>query len=153
MLVWVLQILLIFILHTLYIILHCSVRKKQFRRYCQVDLQTKTWKNINLIFPDGGTYLDGKWFSNEDIQNSGLPSIHSPITTPIRDSIDNEVDVIWYDNGDMKRTTIYSTYPPQMIDNIPPLNIYGQKIYNQFLLNNNKKEIYTYDFESDYSSL
>mgnify|MGYP003300933622 CR=1 FL=1 len=92
--------------------------------------QPKVWKNIDLIFPEGGTYLDGKWFSNEDIQNSNLPSINSPIITPIRDGIETEVKIVWHNNGDMERTTIYSTYPPLMVDDIPPLNIYAQKIYN-----------------------
>ncbi len=92
--------------------------------------QPNTWKNIDLIFPDGGTYLDGKWYSNTDIQALNLPSINSPIVTPIRVAIDNEVKVVWHNNGDMERVTVYNTYPPVMIDDIPPLNIYAQKIYN-----------------------
>ena len=115
--------------------------------------EPKNWKNINFIFPEGGTYLDDKWYSNEDIQNMNMESIFSPLTTPIRDGIDSYVEITWHNNGDMERKTIYSTFPPQMIDNIPPLNIYAQKIYNQFILNNIRKENCSYDFESDYSSL
>ena len=118
-----------------------------------------TWKNIDLIFPEGGTYLNNRWMSNEEIQSSGLPSIHSPITIPIRQGIDSEIKITWYDNGDMDRVTVYNTYPPVLVDNIPPLNIYAQKIYNQLILNlnnqNNSEEEknYTYDLKSDYSSL
>lgn len=114
------------------------------------------WKNIDLIFPEGGTTLDGVWYDNEEIRFANMPLIQSTIVKPIRDIPENQVLVSWYDNGNMDRRTTYSTYPPNLIDNIPPLNVYAQKIYNTFIANlqaSTEKETLIDDFESTYSSL
>ena len=117
------------------------------------QFNTEAWKNINLIFPDGGAYLDGVWYDNEDIVFLNLPLIESSIVKPIRETTEYKTNIIWYDNGDMERKTIFSTYPAYMIDNIPPLNVYAQKMYNNFLTNLSMKESNLNDFESTYSSL
>lgn len=85
----------------------------------------------------------------------GLPTIETPILVPIRDSIASQSLVTWYDNGNMERVTLYNSYPPMMIDNFSPLNIFAQKIYNQFIsnLDNNNEENIINDFEFTYSSL
>lgn len=97
-----------------------------------MQFNSKYWNNIDLIFPEGGTYLDGIWYDNNEIRFlNDLPLIQSSVIKPIRNSIASESKIIWYNNGDMDRRTVYNAFPPVLIDNISPLNIYGQKIYNQ----------------------
>lgn len=86
---------------------------------------SNTWNNLDLIFPDGGTFLDNVWYDNEEIKIMGLPTIETPILVPIRDSIASQSLVTWYDNGNMERVTLYNSYPPMMIDNFSPLNIFA----------------------------
>jgi hypothetical protein len=73
--------------------------------------------------------------------------------------IEEEESVFWYENGDMERITTYCVFPPILVDNIPALNVYGQKMYNNFCAessnndNNSDEEINLDDFELYYSSL
>lgn len=116
--------------------------------------KSDVWQNIDLIFPEGGTVLDGTWYDNEDICYMNLPQISSPLIKPIRSIPLYEAEITWYDNGNMERVTTYHTYPPYMVDNIPVLNAYAQKLYNNFT--NNliiAKESSLDDFESLYSSI
>jgi hypothetical protein len=69
--------------------------------------------------------LDGVWYDNEDIKHLGLPFIQTTIMKPIREAVEHQAAITWYNNGDMERITTYSVYPPKMVDNIPALNVYG----------------------------
>jgi hypothetical protein len=31
---------------------------------------------------------------------------------PIRDTLETQASIVWYDNGDMDRITTYNVYPP-----------------------------------------
>lgn len=33
------------------------------------------WEKINEIFPNGGTFLDGVYYTNDEIQKSGISDI------------------------------------------------------------------------------
>lgn len=121
----------------------------------QKQFNIGVWDNLDLIFPEGGTFLDGVWYNNEEIKYLNLPRIQTTVMKPIRDTLETQASIVWYDNGDMDRITTYNVYPPYMVDNIPALNVYGQKIYNMLIqqLTTQQEEDFVNDFESAYSSL
>lgn len=93
------------------------------------------WEKINEMFPNGGTTLDGQFHTNEQIIDSGLDTIVSYIQKPVRSMIENQLEYTYYANGDMTARTVYNVFPPKLIDNFAPLNVYGQKILNDILRN------------------
>lgn len=93
------------------------------------------WEKINEMFPNGGTILDGKFYTNEQIAASDLDTIVSYIQKPVRSMMENQMEFTYYANGDMTARTIYNVFPPKFIDNFAPLNVYGQKILNDILRN------------------
>lgn len=121
----------------------------------QKQFNIGVWDNLDLIFPEGGTFLDGVWYNNEEIKYLNLPLIQTTVMKPIRDTLETQASIVWYDNGNMDRVTTYNVYPPYMVDNIPVLNVYGQKIYNMLIqqLTTQQEEDFVNDFESAYSSL
>lgn len=93
------------------------------------------WEKINEIFPNGGTMLEDKYYTNEQIAASDLDTIVNYIQKPVRSMIENQMEFTYYANGDMTARTIYNVFPPKLIDNFAPLNVYGQKILNDILRN------------------
>jgi hypothetical protein len=41
----------------------------------QKQFNIGVWDNLDLIFPEGGTFLDGVWYNNEEIKYLNLPRI------------------------------------------------------------------------------
>lgn len=60
------------------------------------------------------------------------------IITPARFQFTEALErIVWKENGDMTRYYLYSVFPEKNIDGVPALNIYGQKILNDY--NKNKE--------------
>lgn len=97
------------------------------------------WEKINEIFPNGGTFLDGVYYTNDEIQKSGVSDITTYIQKPVREMLENVIEYKFYSNGDMTARTIYNIFPPKKIDGIPLLNVYAQKMINTILGENNDK--------------
>lgn len=91
------------------------------------------WEKINEIFPNGGTYLDGEYHTNKEIQESGIDNITSYIQRPVREMLENQMKYTFYANGDMSAETIYNVFPPKMVDGISLLNVYAQRMLNTIL--------------------
>lgn len=91
------------------------------------------WDNIDLIFPQGEATFEGKTYKNEDIKNSNLTKITNRIIKPVHSMVENILEYTYYPNGDLIVRNIYSVYPPNNVDNTPVLNVYGQKMLNNFL--------------------
>lgn len=66
-------------------------------------------------------------------------------------------DIIWRSDGSIERINIYQIYPQNTIDRLHLLNIYGQKLYNNFCYMKQAQaqsnEDMLNDFEFDYSRL
>lgn len=90
----------------------------------------KHWKYLDTLFPEGGATIDGVWYSNEEIRQSNLSKINTKISKKVREMYDTIWEFTLYPNNDLTVRRIYSVFPPNLIDNIPALNIYGQKILN-----------------------
>lgn len=88
------------------------------------------WEKINEMFPDGGTYSDNGWITNEYIKANNLKQVELTLLKPVREMIQQKEKIIWYNDGRMDRFYTYDVFPYHNIDNIPLFNIYGQKIYN-----------------------
>ncbi len=95
------------------------------------------WEKIDEMFPKGGTVLDDRFYTNEEIAASDLDTIVSYIHKPVRSMIENDVEFTYYANGDMTARTVYNVFPPKLIDGFAPLNVYGQHILNDYLRNEN----------------
>lgn len=93
------------------------------------------WEKIDEMFPRGGTMLDGQFYTNEQIKESDLGTIVSYIQKPVRSMMEHQLEYTYYANGDMAARTVYNVFPPKLIDNFAPLNVYGQKILNDILRN------------------
>ncbi len=121
-------------------------------------MNSNRWNNIDLIYPEGGTFLDDVWYSNQEIKdNFAITEIHSYLMKPARQMIEKEWDVIHYDNGYSEMREVYSVLPSETIDDIPLLSVYGQMMLNSVINNiinnseeNNENEE---DFIINYSSL
>lgn len=88
------------------------------------------WEKINKIFPEGGIDIGGEYLTNDAIKNSHLDSIVTNIFKPVRSMLEYQIEYTYYSNGNMIAKTVYNVFPPDMIDGIPLLNVYGQKILN-----------------------
>lgn len=110
--------------------------------------------HLNKMYPDGGTNLNGKWYDNEEIAELDLHYINSYLQKPIRDVPEYEQEIVWSDDGSIQRNYTYNIYSNNAIDGLNLLNVYGQKLYNDFCKTKEQEEVtITYDFESDYSRL
>lgn len=62
------------------------------------------------------------------------------IITPGRFQFTEAIErIVWKENGDMTRYYLYSVFPEKNIDGVPVLNIYGQKILNDYTKNKEAK--------------
>lgn len=91
------------------------------------------WDNLDDIFPDGGTYLDDVWYTNEQIRMlPDLPLITSYLMKPVRDMIEKEWTITWYDDGRMDFDQVYDVAPKNNVDDISLLSVYGCKMIGNY---------------------
>ena len=91
------------------------------------------WEKINEMFPDDYVVTPDGPMQKELFLQQNFDKISIKLSKPIRSAIEYEEQIIWYNNGDMDRFFTYSIFPYVNIDNQPLFNIYGQKVYNDFL--------------------
>lgn len=91
------------------------------------------WEKIDLMFPQGGTIIEGVFYSNQAIKNSNLDTIINYITKPVRKMTENILRYTYHSNGDLEVRKIYDVFPLENIDNSPVLNVYGQKMLNNII--------------------
>lgn len=87
------------------------------------------WNNWDDMFPTGVAHSDDFGVITKDFAIANqLAKITTIYIKPARNILDNQIKYTWYENGDFTAEYIYNAYPIQSVDNIPLLNIYGQKI-------------------------
>lgn len=100
------------------------------------------WEKIEEMFPEGGAIINGEWLSWEDI--SRYDSVSTDIIKPSKeDMIEYVLRITWYSDGRVVHEYINNILKNNEIDNIPALNLYGQKVYNNILeevVNINRKK-------------
>lgn len=96
------------------------------------------WEKIDEMFPSGSVPIEGVIYQNKDIKESNLTEIKQTLWKPVRMMLENETIYTFYANGDLIARRTYSVYPKKMVDDIPLLNVYGQKILNEVRENGEK---------------
>lgn len=96
------------------------------------------WEQSKLIFQ----YREERFLTDyngtaEELMMSGLPSIHASVTKQTKSITEYEEQIDYYSNNDIHRYFTYSLFPGGMIDNTPLFNSFGQKLYNDYLIENN----------------
>jgi hypothetical protein len=70
------------------------------------------WTKIDEIFPEGGTYLNGIYYTNDAIKNSHLSKLTIPIMKPVRKMLENIIEYTYYSNNNLSVKTTYNIFPP-----------------------------------------
>lgn len=87
------------------------------------------------------------------MENNNLIYIES-FMKPVRRMLEFTAETFMTTDGEVLQSRPYSIYPPmeEFVDNIPLLNVYGQKIYNDFMENKfhqREEEFNCCDFEEN----
>lgn len=104
------------------------------------------WEKIEEMFPNGGAFINGEWMSWDDI--SKYDSVSTNVIKPSKENmIEYVLKITWFSDGRVLHEYTNNIVKNNDIDNIPALNLYGQKIYNNILEEiidiNRKKSIWT----------
>ena len=97
------------------------------------------WEHINKIFPTGSIYTSADIFlTNQDIVNNKLKTVSSYRTYVSRNMVYKQEQWVWGEDGEF---AIISTFDAlnlvPHVDNISPLNVYGNIMIKKFLDDNN----------------
>lgn len=91
------------------------------------------WPLAEEMFPSGIVLTNEGPMTIDDLRNSDINAISITFSKPIRDVIDTQKTFTYYENGTLEITPIYSIYPDRLIDGCSTLNIYAQKINNDWI--------------------
>lgn len=87
------------------------------------------WQYLDILCPQG-TIINGQFLTPDQIRASNLDKISVTIVKKVREMDEYILEFTLFKNNDLTVRRIYSIYPKYLIDNIPALNVYGQKILN-----------------------
>lgn len=91
------------------------------------------WPLAEEMFPSGIVLTNEGPMTIDDLRNSDIDAISITFSKPIRDVIDSQRTFTYYENGTLEIIPIYSIYPDRLIDGRSTLNIYAQKINNDWI--------------------
>lgn len=92
------------------------------------------WDKVEEIFPYGGVEVDGDFITWDQIRKNNYSRISSYLLKPIRSGmLEYVMRYTWYPDGNVKIECVDSVFKDNNVDDIPLLNIYGQKVYNNIL--------------------
>lgn len=99
------------------------------------------WENSNeIMWGNDNIFLAFNGSTAFDLSFQCPSELHAYITKPVRTMTEYDEEIIYYPNGGINVFFTYSLFPGGMTDNVPLLNAYGQKIYNDFLDKERKED-------------
>lgn len=94
------------------------------------------WPLAEEMFPSGIVLTNEGPMTIEDLRNSNADFVSITFSKPIRDVIESQNVYTYYENGSLEIEPVYSIYPFMLIDGRSTLNVYAQKINNDWIQNN-----------------
>lgn len=91
------------------------------------------WERFDEMFPSGGIWIEDQYIDKNYAIRNNVQCIGSRSLKPVRDMVENEMQFFWYPDGSFTAEYIYNIFSPDMPDNISALNVYGRKIYNDYM--------------------
>ena len=95
------------------------------------------WDNAEAMFKNNIVVINGIQYSPQNLKNLNVDSVSATLIKPVRTMTEYEWCITWYSNGAVSREVTYSLLPGNMVDGVPLLNVYGQKVVLNMKENNN----------------
>lgn len=91
------------------------------------------WEYFDTMFPSGGIQTDKEYVTKDYAMANNITVLQLTLKKPIRSSLQEEMLFTWKEDGSFSAEYTYNVFPPNMVDNLSPLNAYGRKIYNDYM--------------------